>query len=242
MGHRRKGNTKKAKEKRRLRDEKRAARRLRGRSGSGSFSETGLVVERKRTTQEALRDIRVRERIPGSLEATARELSTNVALGTAGGRAKFRGSTFQLGSVGGGAARAGVAARLRGFVPSAKRIAIGAGVAGATAAAASIFNQLVPEGGVQVGHRDAGRSIATLPGVGSPLPPRNIVVKTWTTGTANFARLLDGRIAVQKKDGTIKTYRPQKHIVIPRNPRVGTLIRADKRLKRLVKGLKKVVK
>ena len=87
-----------------------------------------------------------------------------------------------------------------------------------------------------------GRKIQTLPGVGGQLPPGTTIVKVWHTGTAQFARLLDGRIAVQRKDGTIKTYRPQKHIVIPRNPRVGTLIRADKRLDRLVKGLRKVVR
>jgi len=98
-----------------------------------------------------------------------------------------------------------------------------------------------PMGGAVSAH-GAGQSISTLPGLGGTLPPRDTVVKVWNTGTAQFARLADGRIAVQKKDGTIKVYRPQKHIVIPRNPRVGTLIRADKRLKRLVKGLKKVVK
>lgn len=87
-----------------------------------------------------------------------------------------------------------------------------------------------------------GRSMARLPGVGGQLPAGTTIVKTWHTGTAAFARLADGRIAVQRKDGTIKTYRPQKHIVIPRNPRVGTLIRADKRLDRLTKGLRKVVR
>lgn len=99
----------------------------------------------------------------------------------------------------------------------------------------------LPPGGAPVQH-GTGRALATLPGVGGMLPPGSTVVKTWNTGTAQFARLADGRIAVQRKDGTIKTYRPQKHIVIPRNPRIGTLIRADKRLDRLVKGLRKVVK
>ena len=91
-------------------------------------------------------------------------------------------------------------------------------------------------------HPGTGKSMAQLPGVGGHLPAGTTIVKTWNTGTAQFARLADGRIAVQKKDGTIKVYRPQKHIVIPRNPRIGTLIRADKRLDRLVKGLRKVVK
>ena len=98
-----------------------------------------------------------------------------------------------------------------------------------------------PQRGIATMHPSTGRAIATLPGVGGMLPPGTTIVKTWNTGTAQFARLADGRMAVQRKDGTIKVYRPQKHIVIPRNPRVGTLIGADKRLNRLVVGLRKVV-
>lgn len=105
-----------------------------------------------------------------------------------------------------------------------------------------ISGQARPGRGQLAMHPGTGRSLGRLPGVGGQLPAGTTIVKTWNTGTAQFARLADGRIAVQRKDGTIKTYRPQKHIVIPRNPRVGTLIRADKRLERLVKGLRKVVK
>lgn len=65
------------------------------------------------------------------------------------------------------------------------------------------------------------------------------VAYTWNTGTAVFYRLLDGRIAVQRRNGTWKVYRPKKHIVVPTNPRIGTLIRADKRIKRLMKGIQK---
>ena len=98
-----------------------------------------------------------------------------------------------------------------------------------------------PSGGVPM-HPGTGRGLARLPGVGGMLPPGTTIVKTWNTGTAQFARLADGRIAVQRKDGSIKVYRPQKHIVIPRNPRVGTLLRAEKRLDRLAKGLRKMVR
>ena len=98
-----------------------------------------------------------------------------------------------------------------------------------------------PQRGIAPMQHGTGRSIQTLPAVGGMLPPGTTIVKTWHTGTAQFARLADGRMAVQRKDGTIKVWRPQKHIVIPRNPRVGTLIRADKRLDRLTKGLRKVV-
>jgi len=223
---------------------KRGRRKVgRGRD-SGAFSETGFVDERPRTGKEALRDIRIQEKIPGTTEAFAREQTTIAGLGILGrgrglrGAGGFRGSTFALGTAKGaaGAARAG------GFIPSARSVLqFGAGaLAGAIADRG--LAQVIPKGGGILPHPSTGKSIQTLPGVGGLLPAKDTVVKVWTTGTANFARLVDGRIAVQRKDGTIKVYRPQKHIVIPRNPRVGTLIRADKRLKRLTKGLRKVVK
>jgi len=105
--------------------------------------------------------------------------------------------------------------------------------------------QVQVERGMAV-HPLAGRGMAArgggrLPGVGGMLPAGTTIVKVWTTGTANFAKLADGRIAAQRKDGSIKVYRPQKMIVLSRNPRVGTLLRADKRFSRLTGGLRKVV-
>jgi len=63
------------------------------------------------------------------------------------------------------------------------------------------------------------------------------VVKTWTTGTATFYLFTNGRIGCYKKSGVFKTWRPARHIVVPRNPRIGTLIRADKRIDTLMTGL-----
>jgi len=78
---------------------------------------------------------------------------------------------------------------------------------------------------------------AQAPTVGAAgVLPTN-VVKTWSTGTATFHMLADGRIACQKKNGVWKIWRPAKHIVVPRNPRIGTLIRADKRINKLMTGL-----
>ena len=73
---------------------------------------------------------------------------------------------------------------------------------------------------------------ATLPGA---LEAQ--VVKTWNTGTATFYLMANGLIGTRKKNGQWKTWRPAKHIVVPRNPRIGTLIRADKRIDRLMRGL-----
>jgi len=216
---------------------------------SGAFSETGLVgtdvkpslgrriqLEAQAAFQEP-KKAAVREQIrrskgifPGKFDFPLAIIQQTPVAGLGGG---FRGSRFAL--------RSTAAAKPR-FSPALKRAAVVAG---------SAIGGAVVQEGISRGidavrssplHRGTGQSMATLPAVGGQLPPGNVVVKTWNTGTAQFARLLDGRIAVQRKDGTIKTYRPQKHIVIPRNPRVGTLIRADKRMKRLVKGLKKVVK
>lgn len=63
------------------------------------------------------------------------------------------------------------------------------------------------------------------------------VVKTWSTGTATFYLFQNGRIGCYKKNGVFKTWRPARHIVVPRNPRIGTLIRADKRIDTLMTGL-----
>ena len=79
--------------------------------------------------------------------------------------------------------------------------------------------------------------IQTGLGEGVPGLPAGAIAKSWHTGTARFYMLTDGRIAVQRKNGTWKVYRPAKHIVVPRNPRIGTLIKADKRIDTMMKGL-----
>lgn len=79
--------------------------------------------------------------------------------------------------------------------------------------------------------------IQTHLGEGVPGLPAGAIAKSWHTGTAQFFLLTDGRIAAQRKNGTYKIYRPHKSIVVPRNPRIGTLIAADKRIDKLMKGL-----
>jgi len=79
------------------------------------------------------------------------------------------------------------------------------------------------------------------PGVAGQIPGAlgAQVAYSWNTGTAVFYRLTDGRIAVQRKNGVWKVYRPKKHIVVPSNPRIGTLTRAMTRIDRLSKKLAK---
>lgn len=66
-------------------------------------------------------------------------------------------------------------------------------------------------------------------------------VKMWWTGTAKFYFTNMGRVAVQKKSGVWRIYRPARHIVISRNPGVRDLLRADSRLSKLTTGLARVV-
>ena len=68
-------------------------------------------------------------------------------------------------------------------------------------------------------------------------PPSSIVAYTWDTGTAKFYRLIDGKIAVQRKNGVWKIYRPSRHLVISRNPSVNSLLKADKKIDRMMKAL-----
>ena len=71
----------------------------------------------------------------------------------------------------------------------------------------------------------------------------SLIVKTWTTDPSGgddghrFYLLQNGKIATFKKNGILKIWRPQKHIVVPRDPRIKTLLRADTRIDRLMRGI-----
>ena len=138
-------------------------------------------------------------------------------------------------------------ARLRALVPAmtpaVRNLLISMGLIGGASAVGSAFGTMAgdeigevpgPGEGESVGPFDIVRRML---GGGPGGPPGLQVAYTWNTGTAVFYRLTDGRIAVQRKNGVWKFYRPQKHIVVPRNPRIGTLLRADRRIDRLMTGL-----
>lgn len=80
--------------------------------------------------------------------------------------------------------------------------------------------------------------------VGQELPPSHVVVKTWQTfpGGPVFARLADGHIAVQKKDGTIKHFRPYRPVCIPRKFDPRALRRVATALKRQRKAATAILK
>lgn len=105
-------------------------------------------------------------------------------------------------------------------------------VVGGGAALWGLSKALGGEGGQPVGPQ-----VPQVPQVGGPT-----VVKTWGNGRGGSGPttgllLSDGRIAALRANGTVKVYRPQKHIVVSRNPRLGTLARAASRLDKLTRAL-----
>lgn len=68
-----------------------------------------------------------------------------------------------------------------------------------------------------------------------PSPP----VKYWYANGIPFARLADGRIACERRDGTVKVWRPKKHIVISNNPRLSQLRKLDRVYKKVTKMVRR---
>jgi len=79
---------------------------------------------------------------------------------------------------------------------------------------------------------------ATAGGGGIDAP----VVYEWDTGTAKFARLANGKIAVQRKDGTVKVYRPYRPVVIPKKWNASSMRRVATALKRQRKTADAIVR
>jgi len=144
----------------------------------------------------------------------------------------------QLLARGGAGALRGLGILGSGTGAAVSRIPGGAGVGGALSR-----NPITTGLGV-VGAGGVGLGALALSGGGgggdlSVIGGGQNVAYSWNTGTATFYRLIDGRIAVQKRNGVWKVYWPARHIVVPRNPRIGTLLRADRRIDRMMKGIHK---
>lgn len=86
---------------------------------------------------------------------------------------------------------------------------------------------------------------------GQEFPGGPFVVKSWDTypgaGVTGggawpiFSLLSDGRIVVQKPNGSWKVYRPKKNLVISSNPRLRDIRKLDRMHKRVVKMMKSIV-
>lgn len=92
-------------------------------------------------------------------------------------------------------------------------------------------------GGVKVPRRSpARRGVPFTPGT---QVPTDSITHTWVANGVPFAQLADGRVMVRRKNGTIKIFRRPKPIVLGRNPSVQQLVRADKKIDKLLKLVRK---
>lgn len=142
-------------------------------------------------------------------------------------------------------------------IPLTARVIGGAAIGTAAAGAIEVGTGRSPAGLVHDFALGAGRRVAQPRAprrpqmarrgslqVGQELPPSHVVVRTWQTfpGGPIFARLADGHIAVQKKDGTIKHFRPYRPVVIPRKWNARSMSRVATALKRQRKTAVKILR
>jgi len=101
----------------------------------------------------------------------------------------------------------------------------------------------IPRGAPQTQTGRSGMARGSALAVGGQIPPSHQVVRTWQTfpGGPVFARLADGHIAVQKKDGTVKHFRPYRPVVIPRKWNARSMSRVATALKRQRKTATKIM-
>lgn len=131
-------------------------------------------------------------------------------------------------------------------VRSAVPVAIGAGTAGVAFEAGRAISDFLP-GGIDLARRirDRGRRtpqrgrVPSIPFTPGGIVPTDSIVHTWVANGVPFAQLADGRVMVRRKNGTIKTFRRPRPIVLGRNPGVRDIVRADKKIDALLKVVRK---
>jgi len=131
----------------------------------------------------------------------------------------------------------------------ARRVAVTGGkiAAGGLAfeAGSTLFAQFAP-GGSEVARALGGRRGGARRTRGQAIPftpggivPTDSITHTWVANGVPFAQLADGRVMVRRKNGTIKTFRRPRPIVLGRNPGIRDLVRADKKIDGLMKLVRK---
>lgn len=130
-------------------------------------------------------------------------------------------------------------------VRTAAPIAVGAATGGAAFEAGRRIFDAIP-GGIDVARRIRDRVPARRGGRGQGIPftpggivPTDSITHTWVANGVPFAQLADGRVMVRRKNGTIKTFRRPRPIVLGRNPGVRDIVRADKKIESLLKVMRK---
>lgn len=114
---------------------------------------------------------------------------------------------------------------------AAKKVAGPAGLVGSGAAMAGAFGNGSGGNGVAPAMNGNGPSGASAP-----------AIYWWTTGTAVFYRLQNGKIGTWKKNGVWKEWRPYKPVVIPRKWSSKAMGRVSRALKRQQKTAIDIVK
>lgn len=146
-------------------------------------------------------------------------------------------------------ARTGRELAVRPSSSVAKRVAIAGGKVAAGGAAFELGSTVFANirGGGDVARRIAkglgsgggssrARAVPFTPG---GIVPMDSITHTWVANGVPFAQLADGRVMVRRKNGSIKTFRRPRPIVLGRNPGVRDLVRADKKIDALLKLVKK---
>jgi len=103
------------------------------------------------------------------------------------------------------------------------------------------FSENIPGAGVvfQPSQPSEVSAMTMQPGTLLPARDRLVWVRRNPMTGLQYGKLMDGRMVYQKKDGTVTVYRPEKPIVLTRNPRLGTAARAAARLSGFGKKLRK---
>ena len=109
------------------------------------------------------------------------------------------------------------------------------GAAGAVAAGVYGIQTLLQQGEVDTAMGNG------LMRPGDLLPHKDMMVYIKTNRMTNlkYGKTVDGRMVYEKKDGSVTVHRPERPIVLTRNPRLGTAARAAKRLRTFGKRLRK---
>lgn len=112
-------------------------------------------------------------------------------------------------------------------------------------AGSTLFAQFAPGGNevarrIQARGRSGGsRGQQQIPFTPGGIVPTDSITHTWVANGVPFAQLADGRVMVRRKNGTIKTFRRPRPIVLGRNPGVRDIVRADKKIEALLKVMRK---
>jgi len=130
-------------------------------------------------------------------------------------------------------------------VRAAVPIAVGAGAGGAAFEAGRRIFDAVPEVAELVRRRSGRRGPSSparrrgIPFTPGAVVPTDSITHTWIANGVPFAQLADGRVMVRRKNGTIKTFRRPKPIVLGRNPGIRDISRAYKKIDGLLKVMRK---